>query len=422
MRPTLPSRSRRPQARRLRAATAVISALALILTACSDTDTDTDAGGDEGVAAGVPTILVMDASASMLTEDAPGARIEAAKAAAGGLIEALPDDAVLGLVTYGTSTDDAPESQAEGCRDVTTLAEPTELGADNHRDSLLTEVDGLTPRGYTPIAESLRQAAGLLPSGDGAVIVISDGEDSCGDPPCEAAAELKKQNPGLRISTVGFKTATPELSCIASSTDGLFVTADDADQLASRLLAAREVDHNAGALTPTGLGGIEVGTHFNDVRSAHPDFPAQSAGTSEGEYTVIAYIDCDYVFDSDGTIVELRPHTGRTVDGLAVGDPIDRAADLYGDEVDAPAGAGDPDLRYFAASQEAGTAWKIATDGPRITSIVLCRCLPGTGAANVSGTGSGDSRPTTTMSGQTEIVTSRPYLDDGALHPQIPIE
>ena len=363
-------------------------------------------------------MLVVDASASMSTEDAPGPRIDAATAAADGLVDALPNDAVLGLVTYGTSTDDAPESQAAGCRDVTTMAKPTELGTDGHRDALREQIDGLSPRGYTPIAESLRQAAGMLPAGDAAVIVISDGEDSCGDPPCEAAAQLREQNPGLRISTVGFKTATPELACIARATDGLFVTADNADQLASRLLAAREVDQNASALTPTGMGGIEIGAHFNDIRSADADFPEQSAGDAEGENTVITYGDCDYVFGPDGKVVEIRPHAGRTVDGLAVGDPLSRAVELYGDEVDPAAGspgASDPDTRFFAASREAGTAWKITTDGDRVSAVALCGCLAGSGDG--SGASSDEPRRSTTMVGDTEVVTYRPYLDDGSLAP-----
>lgn len=419
-------------ARRWRAAVAGAGVLALILSACSavgigDDDDAGPASGGQAATVGVPTVLVMDASASMLTDDAPGPRIDAATAAADGLIWALPGEAVLGLVTYGTSTDDAPGSQEAGCRDVTTLAQPAELDSDGHRDTLIAEVDGLVPQGYTPIAESLRQAAGMLPSGDTAIIVISDGEDSCGDPPCEAAAELKDQNPGLRVSTVGFKTATPELSCIASTTDGLFVTADDADQLASRLLAAREVDQNSAVLTPTGLGGIDIGSHFDDIRSATGDFPDQSDGVSEGEYTVITYVDCDYVFDSGGVVVEIRPHGGRTVDGLAVGDPVGRAVELYGEEVeapadaraDAPADAAGPSgegVRYFAASREAGTAWKISTDGDRVTGLVLCRCLPGA-EKRATSSGSEESRMTTTRSGATEIVTYRPYLEDGSLAP-----
>lgn len=420
----------------MRGASAGVAALALVLTGCSALGI----GGDD--AAGEPTVLVMDASASMLTDDAPGPRIDAAKAAANGLIEGLPDEAVLGLVTYGTSTDDAPESQAAGCQDVTTLAEPVELGSDGHRAALLAEVGGLEPRGYTPIAESLRQAAGLLPEGDAAIIVVSDGEDACGDPPCEAAAELKEQNPGLRISTVGFKTATPELACIARTTGGLFVTADDADQLASRVLAARDADQNAAALTPTGLGGIDVGAHYNDISAAHDDFPGQGDGVTEGDYTVITYVDCDYVFDGDGVVVEVRPHDGRTVDGLTVGDSLDRATEIYGDEVDAPAEAanssgaeeamkGTSNVRYFVASREAGTAWKVGTDGDTITDIVLCECLPpsasagsdtnGGGAewmAPVAGSGYFEStsyRQDSRMVGQTEIMVYTPFQEDGTL-------
>lgn len=405
----------------------VLAVLALVLASCGLPDRF--GIGGSGSAEGVPTVLVVDASSSMLTDDAPGPRIEAAKRAADGLVEALPDGAELGLVTYGTSTDDAPSSQEAGCRDVTTLAEPRELGADGHRDAVGTAIDGLAPRGYTPIAAAMRQAADLLPDGDAALIVVSDGEDSCGRPPCEVAAELHEQNPDLTISTVGFKTAADELACIARTTGGLFVTADDADQLTSRLIAAREVDENASALTPTGYGGIDVGAHYNDVVAAHPDFPSQSDGRKDGGQTVITYVDCDYVFDGQGVVVELRPHGGRTIDGLAVGDPLRRAVELYGSPVDGPAS----DVRLYAASREAGTAWKVTFgSGEKIEEIVLCRCLPGgatgsgsgssgSGSSNSgsgsssSGSSSGGGRESVTRAGDTEVITIRPYESDGSL-------
>lgn len=394
----------------------VLAVLALVPAACGLTGGDgSGAAGGSDASAGVPTVLVVDASSSMLADDAPGPRIDAAKRAAGGLVEALPDDAVLGLVTYGTSTDDQPSSQTAGCRDVTTLAEPRELGEDTHRETVETAIDGLTPRGYTPIAEAIRAAAELLPDGDAAVIVVSDGEDSCGEPPCEVAAELHEQNPGLTISTVGFKTAADELACIARTTGGLFVTADDADKLTSRLLAAREVDANASALTPTGFRGIDIGAHYDDIVAAQPDFPGQGEGTREGGLTVITYVDCDYVFDGEGIVVELRPHGGRTIDGLAVGDPLSRAVELYGEPVEEL----DDGIRLFAASREAGTGWKVKYSGDRVESIVLCRCLPGTGGSGSgsdgSGSGSDGGRESVTRSGDTEILTIRPYESDGSL-------
>ncbi|WP_168700551.1 hypothetical protein [Gordonia paraffinivorans] len=50
-----------------------------------------------------------------------------------------------------------------------------------NRVAVRNAVDGLTPRGFTPIAESLRQAAATLPTdGDVAIVLVSDGEDTCG--------------------------------------------------------------------------------------------------------------------------------------------------------------------------------------------------------------------------------------------------
>src|SRR5829696_10221999 len=54
--------------------------------------------------ASTPVMVVLDASDSMTKADAPGPRIDAAKGAIGDLVQALPDEAKVGLMAFGTST------------------------------------------------------------------------------------------------------------------------------------------------------------------------------------------------------------------------------------------------------------------------------------------------------------------------------
>jgi len=74
----------------------------LVLT--PKTGSTPDGGGSPVVVHAVPTVLVLDGSGSMSTEDAAGPRIDAAKTAAHTLIGAPPDEASIGLQTYGTTT------------------------------------------------------------------------------------------------------------------------------------------------------------------------------------------------------------------------------------------------------------------------------------------------------------------------------
>ncbi|MCB0928216.1 MAG: VWA domain-containing protein [Mycobacterium sp.] len=228
----------------------------LLLAGCSrGSDAPSAAPSDTPAAQpkSVPTVLILDASGSMTEADAPGPRIDAAKTAAHGLLKALPDDSTLGLLAYGTAMGSA--------------------------------IDAISPSGYTPISRALQTGADALPDGATAIVLVSDGEDTCDTPPCDTATNLKKTHPGLTISTVGFKvdgTAADQLRCIAETTGGVFVQAANADQLAARLLATQNIDQANQSLSATGIFGINLGTNITDIRTTHPDFPdATTTGTRQ---------------------------------------------------------------------------------------------------------------------------------------------
>ena len=192
-------------------------------------------------------MVVFDSSGSMITNDAGGqTRIDAAKEAARTFITEAGDDAPLGLVTYGGNTGEAPEDEAAGCQDITVVT-PPEAG---NSDKMISHMDGLQPRGFTPIGESLRKAAAELPKeGQRSIILVSDGVATCTPPPvCDVAKELKEQGIDLVINTVGFNVepeAQQELQCIADATGGAYADASDADSLAKELNRAAPRTFNA---------------------------------------------------------------------------------------------------------------------------------------------------------------------------------
>ena len=194
-----------------------------------------------------PTMVVFDSSGSMITNDAGGqTRIDAAKEAARTFISEAGDDAPLGLVTYGGNTGEAPEDEAAGCQDITVVT-PPEAG---NTEKMIAHMDGLQPRGFTPIGESLRKAAAELPKeGQRSIILVSDGVATCTPPPvCGVAKELKEQGIDLVINTVGFNVepeAQQELQCIADATGGTYADASDADSLAKELRRAAPRAYNA---------------------------------------------------------------------------------------------------------------------------------------------------------------------------------
>ncbi|MFF3689303.1 VWA domain-containing protein [Streptomyces sp. NPDC002187] len=180
-------------------------------------------------------VMVLDSSGSMADDDGTGrTRMESARKAVGTVVDALPDGYPTGLRVYGA---DRPK----GCTD-TRLALPVKP---LDREGMKRAVGAVQPKGDTPIGLSLQKAAQDLPkAADGAIgtrtiLLISDGEDTCGTPqPCEVAEQLGKDGVGLRIDTVGFQVrgaARQQLECIARAGNGRYYDAPDAEALARQL-------------------------------------------------------------------------------------------------------------------------------------------------------------------------------------------
>jgi|GEM_PF-207402 len=236
----------------------------------SDSSAPADASGGEG-SADSKAMLIMDASSSMLEDDADGPRIDAAKKASKDLIESLPGTAQLGLMVYGAQESDAPDNREAGCKDIETLAKVGQVD----KEKYVKAIEGVTPKGYTPMGNSLREAAKELgDEGERSIILVSDGIDSCAPPPvCEVAKELAEEGVDLAIHTVGFKVdeeARKELQCIADAGKGQFLEADDAGSLADSLKF----------LTQRDVGKYQLkGTKFEFA-----DNPEDAKWLDEGQY------------------------------------------------------------------------------------------------------------------------------------------
>lgn len=208
-------------------------------------------------------VMVLDSSGSMA-----GERMTAAREAVGAVVDALPDGYPTGLRVYGAGKE-------HGCDD-TRLLEPVRP---LDRDALKRAVAGVRPKGDTPIGLSLEKAAADLPEGGRRTIVlVSDGEDTCGAPePCEVAARLAGQGVDLRIDTIGFQVrggAREQLECIAGAGHGSYHDAPDAASLARQLTRASRLGADAyrlqgrrvtGGTRAAGAPGLSPGQYVDDI-------------------------------------------------------------------------------------------------------------------------------------------------------------
>lgn len=151
--------------------------------------------------------VVVDASGSMEEPIAGAAsRLDAAKDAIGDLLEGLPPDIDVGLVEFR----DCERIQRD------------RFYSGAERAQLKAQVDALRPGRGTPLARSVERAGAILSSQVPAVmIVVTDGEDSCGGDPCAAAREVKRKRPNLVINVIdiGSGGASPA-ACMAEITGG----------------------------------------------------------------------------------------------------------------------------------------------------------------------------------------------------------
>jgi Ca-activated chloride channel family protein len=170
-------------------------------------------------------LLVLDASNSMWGRVDARPKIAIARDAVAALARALPAGTRMGLMAYG-------HRRAGDCADIELLIPPGPVDA-----AAFARAANVTPRGRTPIAQSIAAAAERAPR----IILVSDGIETCVPDPCAAVRALKAQNAALLVHVIGFDVAEArdqaQLRCIAEATGGRFVAAANAADLARALAA-----------------------------------------------------------------------------------------------------------------------------------------------------------------------------------------
>jgi Ca-activated chloride channel family protein len=130
-------------------------------------------------------MIVFDASGSMSGNQTLGipnsqARIDEVRSA---LAQVLPNVTRLrkvGLISFGPG----PWNQCNVQLNLKPTPDAAEL--------IMKEVDSLVPAGKTPLTTAVEQAAGVLDyrNKPGVIVVVTDGEETCGRSPCDLATQL----------------------------------------------------------------------------------------------------------------------------------------------------------------------------------------------------------------------------------------
>jgi len=181
-------------------------------------------------------LVILDLSGSMNLPLGKSTRIKTAREVLHDVLARIPDDFQLGLRLYGHRFG----SRQKGTCTDSELVVP--IGRDT-RTSILREVDGTRPRGETPLVYSVMQAIDdLKKAGGGGVVLITDGEESCGGDFSAAAKAIHDSGLDFRLNIVGFtltgQTAKQQLGALASESGGHYYTAADGPALSRAVVAA----------------------------------------------------------------------------------------------------------------------------------------------------------------------------------------
>ena len=212
------------------------------------------------------TILVLDASGSMWGQIDGINKITIARDVVGDIVSDFPADQNLGFVTYG-------HRERGQCADIETLVEP----APGTAAEIAGIVEGLNPRGMTPMTDAVVTAAQALRHTEQAatVILVSDGIETCNPDPCAAARALEEAGVDFTAHVIGFDVrgeadALLQMQCIAEETGGRFLTADNAQELNQALREVTAAPASGSFTFTANLGGEEIGDETIWERPAAP--------------------------------------------------------------------------------------------------------------------------------------------------------
>jgi len=184
-------------------------------------------------------MIVFDASGSMSGNQTLGIpnsrpRIDEVRSALRQVLPSATKFRRVGLVTYGPG----PYNQCNVQLDLKPMPDAAK--------PIMRVVNALVPAGKTPLTSGVEEAAKALDfqSKPGVVVVVTDGEETCGRSPCDLAKQLHQSAEQLTIHVIGFRysnfswtggNSVMDLRCLADENNGLYIKANSEGELVEAL-------------------------------------------------------------------------------------------------------------------------------------------------------------------------------------------
>jgi Ca-activated chloride channel family protein len=187
-------------------------------------------------------MIVFDASGSMsgngwgYGSETAGvvSRIDKVRATLAEVLPSVTRFRRVGLITYGPGV----WNQCNVHLDLAPAA--------NAAAPIMAAINALTPAGKTPLTAAVKQAADVLDfrAKPGLIVVVTDGEETCGGSPCDLGKTLSAEAAQLTIHIIGLRVkgytwtgeqSVVETKCLAERNRGHYLTVETQDELMQAL-------------------------------------------------------------------------------------------------------------------------------------------------------------------------------------------
>ncbi|MDR6227067.1 vWA domain-containing protein [Desmospora profundinema] len=173
----------------------------------------------------VNVFVLLDASGSMAAQVPGGVMMDLAKKAIHNFTRDLPEDAHASLYAYGHKGSNQAKDKKISCESIEEVYELSSYNESRFNQAL----DQIGPTGWTPLAAAIEETTKAVKETDentrNIVYVVSDGEETCGGDPVQAAKELSETGAQTVINILGFnvdKQTQKQLLEMAKASNGSY--------------------------------------------------------------------------------------------------------------------------------------------------------------------------------------------------------
>lgn len=185
----------------------------------------------EGFGAAKNVLIILDSSGSMAEKISGKSKMDIAKGVLSDYLKTLIDKGFrVGLMVYGHQGSNSAKDKPVSCAGIETV-----LPVGSSQNQISAALASFSPTGWTPIGGSLTQAKDVLvgfTGQDNYVLLVSDGEETCGGNPAAAARSLRESDVKAIVDVIGFNVDTKtrsQLESVAAVGGGKFIfSADEA--------------------------------------------------------------------------------------------------------------------------------------------------------------------------------------------------